>query len=325
MQAAHWRRLSVAGALALGVCGAAGAASPAGFDRYAYSPDQRPKLAITFDDLPLHGPIPENETPLLIARRMSAELKAAGLTNVMGMVNGRWTATQPDTIEALRAWRSAGLPLGNHTWSHPNLNQLTAAQFEQEIAENEPLLQQLDPSGDWKWLRYPFLVEGDDPAKRDEVRKFLAAHGYKIAAVTTDFGDWQWTAPYARCVAAHDQQGIDELKRLYMQSARESIAFDRVLSKTLYGRDIPYVSLMHIGALDSYMLPQLLDMYRKAGFRFVSIQEAERDPFYRSEVDPSLPAQPPNLEWTAIARGIKLPPRTDYAPLLAKVCAAPSR
>ena len=209
------------------------------------------EIAITFDDLPLHGPIPQGETPLSIAQRVTAALKAAHVNNVMGMVNGRWTATQPETIEALRVWRSAGLPLGNHTWSHPNLNQLTAAQFEQEIADNEPLLEKLEPGGDWKWLRYPFLAEGDDPAKRREVRRYLASHGYKIAAVTTGFGDWQWTAPYARCVAAHDQKGIAELKRLYMQSARESVTFDRALSKALYGRDIPYVLLMHIGALDS--------------------------------------------------------------------------
>ena len=285
---------------------------------------QRPAIAITFDDLPLHGPIPEGETPLSIAKRVTSALNAAGVKNVMGMVNGRWTSTQPDTIEALRAWRAAGFPLGNHTWSHPNLNQLTAAQFEQEIEKNEPLLRQLEPGGDWKWLRYPFLAEGDDPAKRAEVRKFLAGRGYKIAAVTTDFGDWQFTAPYARCVAAHDQSGIDELKRLYMQAARDSVTFDRSLSKALYGRDIPYVLLMHIGALDSHMLPELIDMYRKAGFRFVSIQQAERDPFYRADLDPSLPPEPQNLEGRAAARGMKLPARTDYAPLLAKICAAPS-
>jgi len=282
------------------------------------------EIAITFDDLPLHGPIPQGETPLSIAQRVTAALKAAHVNNVMGMVNGRWITTQPETIEALRMWRSAGLPLGNHTWSHPNLNQLSAAQFEQEIVDNEPLLEKLEPGGDWKWLRYPFLAEGDDPAKRGEVRKYLASHGYKIAAVTTGFGDWQWTAPYARCVAAHDEKGIAELKRLYMQSARESVTFDRALSKALYGRDMPYVLLMHIGALDSYMLPQLLDVYRKAGFRFVSIQQAERDPFYRSDVDPSLPPEPQNLEGRAAARGIKLPAQTDYAVLLDKICPAPN-
>lgn len=325
----HWQPLRIGEDGTILSTKRAGGFVGAVFGPYAYDPTApvRPaqsEIAITFDDLPLHGPIPAGETPLSIARRVTTALKGAGLRDVMGMINGRWTVTQPDTIGALRAWRRAGLPLGNHTWSHPNLNQLTAAEFEQEISENEPLLNQLEPGGDWKWLRYPFLAEGDDPAKRAEVRKFLAARGYKIAAVTTDFGDWQWTGPYARCVATHDRKGVDELKRLYMQAARESVAFHRGLSKALYGRDIPYVLLMHIGALDSHMLPQLLDMYRNAGFRFVSVQQAERDKFYRSDIDPSLAPEPQNLEARAAARGIKFAPRTNYAPLLDKICTAAS-
>ena len=79
---------------------------------------------------------------------------------------------------------------------------------------------------------------------------------------------------------------------------------------------------MHIGALDSHMLPQLLRLYRDAGFEFVSLRQAESDPAYREEVDPSLPAQPRGLEGKAQARGIPLPPRTNYAPLLEKICAA---
>lgn len=280
-----------------------------------------PEIAITFDDLPLHGPIPDGETPLSISKRVAATLRGAGLTNVMGMVNGRWTQTQPATIDALRAWRGAGLPLGNHTWSHPNLNQLTVAQFEQEITENEPLLEQLEPGGDWRWLRYPFLAEGDDPAKRSEVRAFLAAHHYRIAQVTMDFGDWQWTAPYARCVAAHDQKGIGELKHMYLQAAAESVTFYRGVSHQLYGRDIPYVLLMHIGALDSHMLPQLLALYSKDGFRFVSLAQAEADLAYRADTDPSLPSEPHGLEGKALARGMKLPPRTDFAARLNAMCA----
>ena len=285
----------------------------------------KPKLAITFDDLPLHGPIPESETPLSITQRVVAALKAARVKNVMGMLNGRWTATLPETLEALKAWRTAGLPLGNHTWSHPNLNDIPVDKYEQEIAGNEGLLEQLKPVGDWRWLRYPFLSEGDDPAKRSAIRSYLAAHHYKIADVTMDFGDWQWTGPYARCVAAHDEKGIAELKRLYLEAAREGVTFYRTLSKQLYGRDIPYVLLMHIGALDSHMLPQLLAMYRDAGFEFVSLPEAERDPAYREDTDPSLPAPPRGLEGKVLARGMTLPPRTNYGPRLEKICPAPSR
>lgn len=279
-----------------------------------------PELAITIDDLPLHGPLPAGETPLEVAQRMAAALKAAGLPPVRGFTNGRWTEMQPETVQALEAWRSAGLPLGNHTWSHANLNSVTAEQFEEEIVRNEALLERLGRGSDWRWLRFPFLAEGDDPAKRAEVRAFLARRGYRIAAVTMDFGDWQFSAPYARCRDSGDAAGIAELERLYLESARLSIAFYRSLSRSLYARDIPYVLLMHVGALDSRMLPRLLALYREQGFRFVTLEEAERDSVYREDVDPSLPARMQSLEGRARAKGIALPPRADYGERLEAIC-----
>ena len=109
-------------------------------------------------------------------------------------------------------------------------------------------------NGDWHWFRYPFLDEGDTPEKRSQVRKFLAARGYKIAAVTMSFGDYMWNEPYARCVAKNDQGAIATLKSSYLAAADESITRYREMSRKLYGRDISYVLLMHVGALDAEML-----------------------------------------------------------------------
>ncbi|WP_185829156.1 galactose-1-epimerase [Sphingomonas ginkgonis] len=288
--------------------------------RFHAGPPAPARLAMTIDDLPLHGPIPANETPLSVGRRTIAALRTAGLTSVMGMINGHWTADQPVTLQVLKEWRAAGLPLGNHTWSHLNLNQLSPEQFAAEVARNEPLLARLEPAGDWHWLRYPFLSEGDDPAKRASARAVLKAHGYKIAAVTTGFDDWAYTAPYARCVAKNDQAGIAELTRLYLQSAEESIRFARTLSWAVEDREIPFVLLQHSGALDSYLLPRLVAIYRRNGVRFVSLPEAERDPFYARDVDPGLPG-PANLESRAAARGIPLPYRASVMDRLAAICA----
>ncbi len=51
----------------------------------------------------------------------------------------------------------------------------------------------------------------------------------------------------------------------------------------VYGRDVKYVLLMHLGAFDAKMLPELLAMYRGKGFTFVSLPEAESDPAYRDD------------------------------------------
>jgi peptidoglycan-N-acetylglucosamine deacetylase len=281
------------------------------------------KLAITIDDLPIHGPTPANETPQSIADRTIAALRAAHVTTVTGFVNGRWSVTQPASIKVLSAWRAAGLAVGNHSWSHANLGDIRDDRLLGEIGGNEAILLTNGRGSDWRWFRFPFLAEGQG-ARRLALRRILAMRKYRIAAVTMDFGDWQWTAPYARCVASNDTGGIAELKSLYLEAARDGIATSRALSKELYGRDIPYVLLMHIGALDSYMMPKLLALYRAAGFRFVSLGEAERDPAYREDVNPALPPRPSTLDGRASARGLAHPRRIDFTPKLAAICAAPN-
>ena len=280
---------------------------------------RHPQIALTFDDLPLHGPIPEGDTPQSVADGVIAAIANAHVP-AYGFVNAHWVADQPATLEVLKSWRAAGLPLGNHTWSHRHLSEMSIPQFEEEVARDEPVLQQLAGGTDWHWLRYPFLDEGKDPAQRQAARDVLARRGYKIADVTMDFGDWQWTAPYARCRAAHDEASIGKLKQMYLSAAREAIGYYRGLSNKLFGRDIPYVILLHESAFEARMLPQLIGVFRSAGFRFVSLPAAESDPYYAYRVHPELPAQPKGLDAAAIAQGLKLPNRTDYASELAAIC-----
>lgn len=278
-----------------------------------------PEIALTFDDLPLHGPIPSGETPQTVGKGVIDALTRAHVP-AYGFVNARWTVEQPDTMKVLEAWRAAGLPLGNHTWSHRHLNEMTTAEFKDEVARGEPVLQQLAGGTDWHWLRYPFLDEGKDSGQRDAARQVLASRGYKVADVTMDFGDWQWTAPYARCRAAHDDAAVTELERMYLQAAREGIDFSRTLSHQVYRRDIPYVILLHESAFEARMLPQLIDLLRSAGFRFVSLPVAESDPYYNDRTHPDLPAGPAGLVNHAFAAGIKLPPHPDYGTQLAAMC-----
>ena len=77
---------------------------------------------------------------------------------------------------------------------------------------------------------------------------------------------------------------------------------------------------MHVTAMSARMLPRLLQLYRDAGFRFVSLSEAQADPAYRAYTDPSLPAQPPVWRM-AQKKGVNLPKETDYSVKLAAMCA----
>jgi peptidoglycan-N-acetylglucosamine deacetylase len=250
---------------------------------------QSPQIAFTWDDLPAHSALPANTTRVEIGRKLTAAMKAAHLPPVYGFVNGVQLTNEPLSEPMLREWREAGMLLGNHTWSHMDLNKRSVEDWEADALKNEPVLEKYAAGSDWHWLRYPFLSEGDTPEKRAAVRKFLAEHGYKIAAVTMSFDDWAYNEPYARCVAKKEDVGIAQLKAEYLKMADEEIDHARGAAKAVYGRDIPYVLLMHVGALDAEMLPQLLDLYKARGFQFVTLEEAEKDAVYASDLNPALP------------------------------------
>ncbi|WP_404338721.1 GDSL-type esterase/lipase family protein [Sphingomonas sp. MMS12-HWE2-04] len=272
-----------------------------------------PAIAFTFDDLPSHAALPPGVTRIDVANRIIAALKAAHAP-ATGFINGSKLAEEPASAPVLDAWRRAGLPLGNHGWRHAALGDLTDAQFVEELVRNEPVLAAKMGKGDWHWFRYPFLAEGDG-ARRTAVRRLLAARGYKVAAVTMGFDDWAYNDAYARCAAKGDQSAIAQMEAGWLAGAEAQADRARAMSQSLYGRDIPYVLLMHLGAFDARMLPKLTALYVRKGFRFVTLAEAERDPHYRADVDPALPPGPPNLEAALAAQGKPVPPAPQRPPL----------
>ena len=255
-----------------------------------------------------------------VISKIVAGLRQAELPPSYGLVNAKWTENEPDKIAVLRAWHDAGNPLGNHSWSHMNLDANPLDAFERDIARNEPLVSELMKNEDWHWFRFPFLVEGDTPEKRNGIRAYLGKHGYKIAGVTMSFGDYMWNEPYAHCKTKEDQKSIRVLEDTYLQAAKESVHYSRDMSNRLFHRDIPYVLLMHVGAFDAEMLPRLLGVYQKEGFQFVTLEQAEKDKFYESDVNLALPSSADTLEKVMTERGLPLPARPSPTPKPETVC-----
>ena len=278
------------------------------------------QMAVTFDDLPVHGAMPPGMTRLEIAQSILKTLKREKLPPVFGFVNGGRGEEDPSSLSVLQTWRRAGQPLGNHTWAHLYLNKESPEEFEAEVLRNEPMLRRLMGKGDWHWLRYPFLHEGDTVEKRRAVRAWLLAHGYKIAEVSMDFEDYLWNEPYARCTAKHDEPSIQKLHDSYLAVADQYYAVFRELAQLVYGRDVKYVLLMHVGAFDARMLPELLALYRATGVQFVSLQDALSDPVYQEDPDIGEPAGGAFLELMMQKKKIKFPPNSKPYKELEAMC-----
>jgi lysophospholipase L1-like esterase len=278
----------------------------------------RPQIALTFDDIPAHGPLPAGGDRLAIADAIIAAL-ASHHAPAFGFMNGGFGAGDVNSPKVLAAWNAAGLPIGNHTFSHPNLDAAGASAFLSDAKRNEAPLAAIAGQQDWHWFRYPFLSEGSDPAARDTVRAALRRDGYRIAPVTMSFGDYAWNDAYARCVARDDTRSIGELETSYLAAARAQAQRSRDLAQSVLGRDIPYVLLMHLGAFDARMLPRLLSLYEAMGFGLTTLQAAEADPFYAAARDLSLPGPSPTLEAAALAKGLAVPANAGLPS--ARICA----
>ena len=267
------------------------------------------KVAITFDDLPLNGDLPPGVTRVQIARDTIALLQQRHLPPAYGFVNAQKLEGTVDAAEALKDW-AASEPFGNHTYGHLDLNANPPEAFERQIGENEPVLELLArKDGNWHWLRYPFLREGDTIEKRRAVREYLEVHGYRVAEVTLDWEDYLWNSAYARCAGKNDAQSIARLKSSYLSVESAYLDLGRDLAKLVYGHDVNHVLLLHLGAFTSTILPDALDLMQKKGFSFVTLEEAESDPFYAAQIDPRLPPTPANLEQAMEARGVDFPDR----------------
>jgi peptidoglycan-N-acetylglucosamine deacetylase len=280
------------------------------------------EMAITFDDLPAHGSMPPGVTRLEIAQSILATLKREQMPPTYGFVNGKRIEEDASTSKVLSAWRAARQPLGNHTFAHRDIKNETLLEFAADVAKNEPLLTQLMGDEDWHWFRYPYLREGDTVEKRRAARQWLFAHGYKIAEVSMDFEDYLWNDPYARCVALHDDAAIAKLHDSYLAVADQYYRLFRELSRMVYGRDVKYVLLMHVGAFDAHMLPELLALYRNRGVRFISLGDAISDPAYRDDPDIGDATGGAHLELMMRSKQLEFPPNTKPYKELDGMCRA---
>lgn len=278
------------------------------------------QIAITIDDAPVHGPVPAGETQVGVAARMIAALSEAGDAPATVFINGGAVEQNPDAAAALGLWRAAGHDLANHTWTHRNLNAVGAEAYEAEILHNEPLLAMLMGERDWRWFRYPFLAEGDDPALRARIRSFLEQRGYRVASVTMSFDDWAWSDPYLRCRAQGDHAAIARMEQTYLEAAGAAFDHSRAMARALYGEDIPYVLLLHTGSFHARMLPQVLALYRDRGAEFVPLEQAQSHPFYEPDMRVRPSDGPLYLETALAARGETAPPKPWDISWLDQIC-----
>jgi peptidoglycan/xylan/chitin deacetylase (PgdA/CDA1 family) len=244
-------------------------------------------VAVTVDDLPVHGPSFPGIDRMAIAEKILAGLRRHHVPPVYGFVNGKRVDDDPASEAILRRWLLEGNLLGNHTYSHVNLQTVDLADYFADLEKGERILEKLEPGGTaWKYFRYPFLSEGDTTEKREGVRRYLLDHGYRIAEVTISANDWAFNPPFARCAEHGDAAAIGSLLQTMVDLHVEELRRTRILCESLVHRDVRQILLLHIGAAEAAAIDDILSAYEREGVRWIDLPTALADPFYAG--DPSL-------------------------------------
>jgi peptidoglycan/xylan/chitin deacetylase (PgdA/CDA1 family) len=143
------------------------------------------------------------------------------------------------------------------------------------------------------------------------VRAYLAAHKYRIAQVTLDWEDYLWNTAYAQCATKGDAKSMQWLRSSYLATASEFLDLGRQQAKLIYGHEINYVLLMHLGAYSSTILSDALDLLKKKGFKLVTLEEAESDAAYEGDLDVGMHDAGTLLDQWMQVRQIKYPAHED--------------
>lgn len=246
-------------------------------------------IAVTIDDLPVASslaPDPAREEEVTAA--LLAALARQGIPAV-GFVNEAKLApdgeVDPRRVALLRRWLDAGLELGNHTHSHPDLHEVGREAYEADVLRGERVTRPLVEAagGRLRFFRHPFLRTGRDLETRRAFEAFLAEHGYRVAPVTIDNYDYRFAAAYDRAASRGDSAAAQRVRAAYLAYMEAVVAYYEAQTEALFGRPIPHVLLLHASALNAASLDDLAGMLRERGYAFAPLERVLEDPAYASE------------------------------------------
>jgi peptidoglycan/xylan/chitin deacetylase (PgdA/CDA1 family) len=255
----------------------------------AQTPDRR--IAITIDDLPWQRIGKTGDADLQSRHAQLIEQLKLAKAPVVGFVNEDKLEVdgivQPARVAMLRDWLETGAELGNHTYGHVDLHVVGVPAFEDAILGGERQLRPLlaERGMQPRWFRHPYLRAGKTQADKAEVRDFLAQHGYRIAPVTVDNGEWVWAFAYENVLDGQPDtpQRAATLQRLregYIPYMLNKVDYYERQSQALLGYALPQVWLMHANALNAASYAELVAGVRRRGYATIGLDEALRDPAY---------------------------------------------
>jgi peptidoglycan/xylan/chitin deacetylase (PgdA/CDA1 family) len=260
----------------------------ASFSLFSFS--QKKHVCFTLDDLPvvsyrLKDPTDQKElSEKLIFSLNKYKIPAIGFVNEKKLFDS--AGIIKFQVDLLKSWIDRGLELGNHTFSHPDYNNVSLKQFSQDVLKGEIITRELLHSRNMtlKYFRHPFLHAGNTKEKADSLKNFLVDHGYIAAPVTIDNEDYLFAAVYEKSKIDNDTKLMKQIGHDYLKYMEKKVIYYEHQANKLFGRNINQILLIHASFLNSDYMDSLALMFVKNNYDFISMDKALEDKVYETEI-----------------------------------------
>lgn len=246
-------------------------------------------MAVTIDDLPYvrigdaeYLTSARTATAKILSTLKKHKVPAVGFVNERQLEFGNQREAR---IALLRDWVKSGMTLGNHTWSHPDFNQVTVAQFQEEIEKGDVVTRQLMQSRRpyQLYFRHPMTHTGDTLEKKEAIEKFLAARGYKVTPHTIENSDFIFNVAYVQAMQKGDAALAKRVRDAYLDLTFAATDFAEKISPQIFAREVPQLLLIHANDINADCLDQILQRFADRGYKFVTLDQVMADPAYETK------------------------------------------
>lgn len=256
-------------------------------------------VAVTIDDLPVVSTRSTLKDKQEITRNLLGHIKKAKVPAI-GFVNENklYAGEKLDErqVDLLRMWVDAGLELGNHTFSHRSLNRIELADYEADLLKGEIVTKRLlaEKGKKIRYFRHPFLQTGRTLEVKAEFDKFLLKHGYTIAPVSHDNGDYIFARAYDLAYGRGDKKLMQQVGDAYVPYMEAKLNYWERQSVKTFGREIAQTLLIHANSINAEYFDELAAMFVRRGYKFVDLETALKDSAYRQ---PDKFVGPAGISW----------------------------
>lgn len=280
-------------------------------------------LAITIDDLPyIPGEGDATDAGRLAdARRVTEAILGALVRHkatAVGFVNEirlQVPGERDARVELLQRWVDAGMVLGNHTFSHPRLQDTPPERYQDDIVRGDVVTRQLmKDRGAPLFFRYPYNSTGPTREVKEGIQTFLGARGYRLSPFTVEHADYMFDKIRAAARKKGDRELEARNRSAYLAHLDTMLGFAERLSRETFDREIPQVLLIHASDLNADCLDEMLTRIETRGYRFVSLEEALKDPAFAT---PDEYVGPAGISWLhrwSVALGLPMKLRDEPDP-----------